>query len=173
MSHPANPLARLARAGLVTSVVDGLFSSVLATVFYDSTVVRLFQGVASTVLGPAAFESGAKGAAFGLLLHIGVAFAWSAVFLMFVMVSHRMRGILGSRYGVIKVAAVYGPFIWMVMSLVVIPVFTEQQPTLNARWWIQFVGHFPFVGIPIVASIGPTPVVHRAPTVDATPTAGE
>jgi uncharacterized membrane protein YagU involved in acid resistance len=68
---------------------------------------------------------------------------------------------------VIKVAAVYGPFIWMVMSLVVIPVFTGRPPTLNARWWIQFVGHVPFVGIPIVASIGPTPVVDRAPTADA------
>jgi hypothetical protein len=166
MSNPGKALARLSRAGLLTSVVDGLFSSVLAVVFYDSTVVRLFQGVTSTVLGPAAFESGTKAAAFGILLHIGVAFGWSAVFLLLVVVSRRTRGILGARHGVIKVAAVYGPFIWMVMSLVVIPVFTGQPPTLNARWWIQFVGHFPFVGIPIVASIGPTPVVHRASTVD-------
>lgn len=148
-------LGCLLRAGLLTSIVDGLFSSVLAVGFYDSTVVRLFQGVASTVLGPAAFEGGAKVAAFGIFLHIGVAFTWSAVFLGLVLVSRRTRELLVARHGVIKVAAVYGPFIWMFMSLVVIPVLTAQPPSVNVRWWIQFVGHVPFVGIPIVASIGP------------------
>ena len=31
--------------------------------------------------------------------------------------------------------------------------FTRRPPTISYRWWIQFFGHFPFVGIPIVASI--------------------
>jgi hypothetical protein len=43
-------LSRLVRAGLLTGVIDGLFSSVLSVVSYHSTVARLFQGVASTLL---------------------------------------------------------------------------------------------------------------------------
>jgi len=47
---------RLVRAWFTTAVVDGLFSSVLAAFFYGSTVRRLWQGVASTVLGPDALS---------------------------------------------------------------------------------------------------------------------
>jgi hypothetical protein len=42
----------------------------------------------------------------------------------------------------------------MVMSLAVIPLLMHRPPAINIRWWIQLIGHIPFVGIPIVASIG-------------------
>ncbi len=90
-------LSRVARAGVLTGITDGLFSSVLSVAFYHSTVQRLFQGVASTLLGP---------------------------------------------------------FIWMVMSLAVIPLLLQRPPAINIRWLVQLIGHIPFVGIPIVASIG-------------------
>jgi hypothetical protein len=53
---------------------------------------------------------------------------------------------------VIKVASLYGPLVWMVMSLVVIPMLVHRPPTIGTRWWVQFLGHIPFVGVPIVAS---------------------
>jgi hypothetical protein len=147
-------LTRLVRAGLLTGVVDGLFSSILNVVAYRSTVSRLFQGVASVLLGPEAFNGGLRTVAVGVLMHFGVAFAWSAVFLFLVLRSRRVRGVLASRYGVVKVAALYGPFIWMVMSLAAIPILVHRPPTITYRWWIQWFGHIPFVGIPIVASSG-------------------
>jgi hypothetical protein len=143
---------RLLRAGLLTAIVDGTFSSVLFVFFYHSTVARLFQGVASTLIGPRAFDGGAATALVGVGMHIGVAFGWSAIFLFLVLRLSWIRRLLASRYGVFKVAAVYGPFIWMVMSLAVIPALTNRPPAIGFRWWVQFVGHFPFVGIPIVAS---------------------
>ena len=149
-----NVLSRLLRAGLLTGVSDGLFSSILATVFYHSTVTRLFQGVASTLLGKQAFDGGTQTALVGVLMHFGVAFGWSAVFLFLVRRLRWVRSVLSSPYGVVKVASLYGPFIWMVMSLAVIPLLLHRPPAINARWWIQLIGHFPFVGIPIVASIG-------------------
>lgn len=149
-----NVLARLARAGLLAAITDGLFSSILATFFYHSSVTRLFQGVASTLLGKGAFEGGTPTALLGVLMHVGVAFSWSAVFLFLVLRLRWVRDLLSSRYGVVKVASVYGPFIWMVMSLAVIPLLLHRPPAINVRWWIQLIGHFPFVGIPIVASIG-------------------
>lgn len=149
-----DPLSRLVRAGLLTGVIDGLFASVLSVAFYGSTVTRLFQNVASTLLGQEAFDGGTSTALIGLLMHFGVAFGWSAVFLLLVTRSPSIRRVLGSRYGAVKVASVYGPFIWLVMSLVVIPLLLQRPPRINIRWWVQLIGHFPFVGLPIAASIG-------------------
>ena len=146
-------VSRVVRAGLVTGITDGLFSSVLSVAFYHSTVTRLFQGVASTVLGKGAFDGGTATAALGVLMHFGVALGWSAVFLLLLDRSTRIRGALRSRYGVLKVAAVYGPFIWLVMSLIVIPLLLHRPPMITVRWWVQLIGHIPFVGLPIVASL--------------------
>jgi hypothetical protein len=147
-------LFRVARAGALTGVIDGLFSSVLSVAFYHSTVQLLFQGVASTLLGAEAFNGGTLTFALGVLMHFGVAFGWSIVFLLIVKRARWVRGLLDSPYGVIKVASLYGPFIWMVMSLAVIPVLLQRPPAINIRWLVQLIGHIPFVGIPIVASIG-------------------
>lgn len=146
---------RLLKSTILTGVSDGLFSSVLVTVFYGSTFLRLWQGVASTLLGRTAFDGGIKIALVGLVMHFCVAFGWSAVFLFIVSRAAWVRGLLYSRFGVVRVAAMYGPCVWLMMSLVIIPLITQRfPPTITYRWWIQLVGHFPFVGIPIVWSIG-------------------
>ena len=143
----------LVRAGIVTGVTDGLFSSVLAAFFYGSTVTRLWQGVASVLLGAAALNGGTRTAIIGVLMHFGVAFAWSAVFLFLYLSSAWIRDLVASPSGVVAVAAVYGPLIWMAMSLAIIPLFTHRPPVINMRWWVQFFGHMPFVALPIVATI--------------------
>ena len=153
MTNP--PFSRLARAGVATAIIDGLFSSILTVVFYHSTVTRLFQGVASVLLGPDALAGGTRTAAIGLLMHVGVAFGWSAVFLLLVTRSAWIRRVLASPLGPIKVAAIYGPFVWMVMSLAVVPLLAHRPPAINVRWWVQFLGHAPFVGLPIAASFAP------------------
>jgi len=152
----SSAISRLIRAGLVTGVTDGLFSSVLAALFYGSTVTRLFQGVASVLIGAAALDGGTRTAALGVLMHFGVAFGWSAVFLLIVLGSSWIRGAIESPIGVIAVAAFYGPLIWIAMSMAIVPMFTHRPPTINFRWWVQLVGHFPFVGLPIVAMIART-----------------
>ena len=146
-------LSSVARAGVLTGITDGLFSSVLSVAFYHSTVRRLFQGVASTLLGLEAFNGGALTFAIGVLMHFGVAFGWSVVFLLFIDRLRWISRLLNSQYGVVKVASLYGPFIWMVMSLAVIPLLLRRPPAINIRWLVQLIGHFPFVGIPIVWSI--------------------
>jgi type IV secretory pathway VirB3-like protein len=147
-------VSRLVRAGLLTGIIDGLFSSVLSVVAYRSTVSRLFQGVASVLVGSEAFNGGTPVVVLGVLMHFGVAFGWSAAFLFLVLRSPWVRGLLASPHGVAKVASLYGPFVWMVMSLAVIPLLVHRPPTIGARWWVQLIGHIPFVGLPIVASGG-------------------
>src|SRR5262245_52153051 len=144
-------LSRFVLAGVATAIVDGLFSSVLSVAAYGSTVSRLFQGVAATLVGNAAFDGGLRTTLLGVLMHCAVAFTWSAIFVFVLMRSARLRAILAAPYGVLGVASLYGPFIWTVMSVVVIPVLLRRPPAITFRWWVQFVGHAPFVGVPIVA----------------------
>ena len=144
-------LKRLLLAGLLTAVSDGLFATVQSVFFYRSTFARLWQGVASVLLGPAAFQGGTRTVAIGLLMHVLVAFTWSAIFIFLALRWAAVRRVLASPWGVVKVAAVYGPFIWMVMSLLVIPVLVHRPPSVSLRWLYQLIGHFPFVGLPLAA----------------------
>jgi len=156
-------MSKLIRAGVLTGVTDGLFSSVLSVVFYGSTITRLFQGVAATLLGSAAFEGGSRTAGIGVAMHFGVAFAWSAVFLSILAFAPRLRRAIAAPAGVAATAAWYGPAIWLVMSLAVIPLLLQRPPSISLRWWVQLIGHFPFVGVPIVASCpsGTRPLTQR------------
>jgi hypothetical protein len=150
--HP-DATSRLARAWLLTAVVDALFSSALAEFVYGTGAPRLWQGVASTLLGPAALDGGTRTVLIGLVMHAGVALAWSTVFLLVHDNVAAVRRVAASRHGVWKVAVAYGPVIWLVMSFVVIPLLTRRPPTITYRWWIQVFGHIPFVAVPIVAMI--------------------
>lgn len=142
----------LIQAGVLTAIIDGLFASV-SSLIYGSTPARVFQGVASTLLGPGALQGGSRTALIGVAMHVAVAFCWSAVFVVLVARSLPLRRVLQSLRGRVTIAAVYGPFIWLVMSLAVIPLLLQRPPVITPRWWIQLLGHFPFVGLPIVASV--------------------
>jgi hypothetical protein len=150
----ASVLPRLVRAWLATAISDGIFSSVLVTVFYGSTFARLWEGVASVPLGATALDGGTGAVLTGLLIHFCVALTWSTVFLVIWMWSAAIQRIVSSWGGVVAAAGVYGPCIWIFMSLVVVQTLTHKPPTINYRWWVQFFGHIPFVAFPIVATIG-------------------
>ena len=141
--------ATLVRAGLLTAAVDCAFATVLTVFFFDGTFVRLWQGVASVPLGRDALDGGLRTMWIGLGLHLCVAFWWSAVFLYLVMRLPVVRRVLGSPLGILKVAAVYGPFVWLAMTCLVIPLFTKRMPAFGVRWWVQLLGHVPFVALPI------------------------
>jgi len=128
VSRAVSAAPAIVRAGLLTGVVDGLFSSILSIVAYRSTASRLFQGVASVLVGSEAFSGGTAMVVLGVLMHFCVAFFWSAVFMLLVLRSRRVRGLLAS------------------------PVLAHRPPTIGTRWWVQFLGHIPFVGVPIAAS---------------------
>src|SRR5262245_44777391 len=134
-SSNRGPMQLVLRAGLLTFITDGLFSSLLNVFAYGSTVTRLFQGVASVLIGQKALEGGTSTALLGLAMHLGVALAWSTVFYVLVTRWSLVRDVLATRYGVLKVASIYGPFVWMVMSLAVIPLLLQRPPTISVRWW--------------------------------------
>ena len=110
-------------AGALTALIDGTFATVQAIAF-DSTFEKLFQGVASTLLGKAAYEQGLTSAAVGVAMHVGVAFGWAAVFLLLHRTERVQRWTKGWS-GVLALACAYGPLIWCVMSLAVIPLVND------------------------------------------------
>jgi hypothetical protein len=144
-----HPLMRLFRAGLLTGVIDGLWAVVL-TMARGRSVEDLWRGVAAVPFGKQMLDGGAPAVALGVAVHFCVAFAWSAVFLLLFTRSRWLAAAVQTRYGLLETAAVYGPLIWIVMSLIVIPAFTGTPTTISGRWWIQLAGHVVFVGLPIV-----------------------
>ena len=150
----ARTLPLLLRTWLTIAVIDGIFASCLSVFAYGSTFSRLWQGVASAVLGPAALQGGTRTVAIGLLLHVCVAFTWSAVFLTLAKSVPVIQRMIATPRGILSIAAVYGPSIWLVMSLVVIPLASGRPPSITVRWWIQLFAHIPFVALPIVTVVG-------------------
>ena len=135
---------------LVTAAWDFVCASTLSVVAYGSTFSRLWQGVASAAFGPSALEMGARGVALGLMLHLLVALTWSSILVLSLTRSVTLRRTVASAGGAILVAAAYGPIIWLVMSLVVIPLSTGRPPAFGFRWWVQVFAHVPFVTLPLV-----------------------
>jgi hypothetical protein len=135
---------------LVTAAWDFLCATALSVFAYHSTFAQLWQGVASTVLRPAAIGGGAKTVAVGVALHLAVAFTWSALFVAIARVSPTILRMIATPSGALAVAVAYGPIIWLVMSLVVIPIATGRPPRFGFRWWVQIFAHVPFVTIPLV-----------------------
>lgn len=135
---------------LVTAAWDFVCATALSVLAYHSTFAHLWQGVASTVLGPAAIDGGAKTVAVGIALHLAVAFTWSALFVAIARMSPTILRMIGTPSGALAVAVAYGPIIWLVMSLVVIPLATGRPARFGFRWWVQIFAHVPFVTIPLV-----------------------
>jgi uncharacterized membrane protein YagU involved in acid resistance len=108
--------------------------------------VRVFQSVASGLLGPKAFQGGAKTAALGLFLHFLIAFIWAVIYY----VASRQLTFLTQRP--VMAGLLYGEFVWLVMTCVVLPLSAIH------RWPPRFdpasvitgpIGHTILVGLPI------------------------
>jgi hypothetical protein len=135
---------------LVTAAWDFVCATALSVFAYGSTAAALWKGVATTALGPSVPTGGSAAVAAGIAVHFLVALTWS---LLFVVAARRWRVLLDAIRppgGALAVAAVYGPAIWLVMSLVVIPLATGKTPRFGTRWWIQVGAHVPFVSLPLV-----------------------
>jgi hypothetical protein len=85
----------------------------------------------------------------GLGLHLLVALTWSAIFVLVLDRSDVLRRAVARPGGAVAVAVVYGPMIWLVMSLVVIRLATGRPAAFGFRWWVQIVAHVPFVALPL------------------------
>lgn len=150
VARPETARFRLIRGWLATGVVDGVWAVVL-TLAYGRSVTRLWQGLTATVFDDRAYDGGLTTVALGIAIHFSVALAWSAIFLVLLLRTRKLEEMLDSPSGIFTLGAIYGPFIWIVMSRIVIPISTHKEAApISVRWWIQLVGHAAFVGMPMM-----------------------
>ncbi len=145
-------IARVLRAALAVFVLDGLYVVVVFVwILHRTTFARMFQGIASAVLGQSAFTGGAAAVALGLLLHFSVAFSWSVVWMIGYERSAFLRRATNTTERAVLVGSAYGIFIWLAMHFMVLPL-THAKPGAVFTFGSMLVvlAHVLVVGPPIV-----------------------
>ena len=86
---------------------------------------RLLQGIASGVLGAAAFTGGAATAVLGLLLHYLIALIWTVVLFA------AFRVVTPLRRHFVATGIAYGVVVWLAMNLIVLPLSNVRQAPIR------------------------------------------
>jgi hypothetical protein len=130
--------------GLVVGILDGLFALIFYGLILGAQPMRIFQSVASGLLGKASYEGGAKTFLLGILLHFVVATCIAAVYYV---ASLKLPGLL--HHAVVS-GLIYGMIAYMVMNYVVIPLSAiGYRPTSLRLFLPAFIGHALLVGLPV------------------------
>jgi hypothetical protein len=157
MSDSMSPsIGRVLLAAMVVAVADMLDAVVVWVVIYQrSTVQRIFQAVATGLLGPDSFNGGAATAVLGGMFHCVVALGWTLVFLFLLRQWPWLRQMTASTRGAVLAGLVYGAAVWLLMDGVVLPLSRARATPVTAPWfWIQLATHPFVVGLPISLMLG-------------------
>jgi hypothetical protein len=130
--------------GLVVGILDGLFALIYYGLYLGIPMLRVFQSVASGVLGQSAFEGEVKTFLLGVGLHFVVAFCIAAVYYLASLklpVLIRQAVICGLVYGVIA---------YLGMNYVIIPLSAVPPRRFNLPVFLTaLIGHIFLVGLPL------------------------
>ena len=157
MSDTTYPsVGRVLLAAGVVAVADMLDAIIVWVVIYQrSTVQRIFQAVATGLLGPDSFKGGAATAALGLALHCVVALGWTLVFFFALRLWPWLRRTTASTRGAVLAGLAYGVVVWLLMDSVVLPLSRARATPVTQPWfWIQLATHPFVVGLPIALILG-------------------
>ena len=134
----------VARAIVCGGSVCGVLDAVAAMTAFrlqGVPVMRVWQAVASGLMGESAFRHGAKSATLGLLLHFFIAFAAAGAFCL-----AALQAVVLLRYPLIF-GVLYGIVVFLVMSLVVRPLSRQpKRPVTRTGVLIQVIIHMVIVG---------------------------
>src|SRR5215210_3286789 len=101
--------------GLVVGIMDGLFALIFYGLILGVKPLRIFQGVASGLLGKSSYEGGIQTFLLGILLHFVVASCIAAVYYA---ASLKLPVLI--RHAVVC-GLIYGLVAYLVMNYVIIP----------------------------------------------------
>jgi hypothetical protein len=147
--RPVRPLPTILTAGLIAGFFDGMDAVVFIGLISGIPVERVFQFIASGLLGVNSFHSGWATAALGVLLHFCIATGAAAVFYA---LSLKLPMVLRKP---LLWGAVYGVGVFLFMHYLVVPLSAApKQPPARASAILNLIfSHVFFVGIPIALVI--------------------
>ena len=126
-----NPFKAIFWGSLIAGALDITGACVASWLRASVPPVRVFQSVASGLLGPAAYTGNNKTAALGLALHFLIATVWTIVFYV---ASRKLRFLVQRP---IVWGLVYGVVVYAFMNFVVLPMSRfpppRTAPTLSGR----------------------------------------
>jgi hypothetical protein len=113
---PGQPRAipTILQAGLLAGTLD-ITAALVIYARSGAQRIRLLQGIASGLIGKAAFAGGLKAALLGLLCHFVIAMSWTAIYFA---VSRRVRFLV--EHTVVS-GIVYALIVYVIMNHVVVP----------------------------------------------------
>ncbi len=136
-------LKAICMAGLAVGVLDGL-AAVISSALRGVSPGRVFQYIASGVLGKASYEMGAATVLLGIFLHFVVAFGASAVF---VLAASRLNWLV---LRPLVAGPIYGVLVYFFMGEVVSALSrTAKLPRTAAGTAVGILIHIFCVGLPI------------------------
>jgi hypothetical protein len=139
----ADAARTIATAGIVCGVLDIAYVFVVFG-WRDGRAARILQGIAVSLLGPAATTGGTATAVFGLAVHFGVALSAAALFYL---LSRRARVFLTQPW---IAGALYGVAFYVLMNLVVLRLTRlPPAPFPPSGWGWVLAAHVLCVGWPI------------------------
>lgn len=130
--------------GFLVGTLDGLAAVVNFFIGGGKDPLRVFLFIASGVFGREAVAANANLAWWGLLFHYFIAFCWTTLFFL---LYPKLKFLSGRKY---LAGIAYGIVVWMVMTMVVIPLSNVQQlPFTLSRVIVGVSILMVFVGLPI------------------------
>lgn len=137
-------------AVIVATIACGTLDAAAATTqaaLLGIPAQRVWQTVASGLLGPAAFEKGWRTGIFGIALHFIISFT---IVTIYVFASHRLPFLLTHP---LTAGALYGIAVFVVMNFVVLPLSRRPKRPFNRHFALtQLVIHICIVGWSIAIS---------------------
>ena len=130
--------------GLVVGILDGLFALIFYGLILGAKPVRIFQSVASGLLGRASYEGGIPTFLLGILLHFVVASCIAAVYYL---ASLKLPVLIRRP---VVCGLIYGMLAYLGMNYVVIPLSAIGYRPSSLRLFLPaFIAHAFLVGLPI------------------------
>jgi hypothetical protein len=111
--------------GLLAGTLDILSACTHAYLARGTTPDTVFKYIASALLGMEAFAGGTGTILLGLLMHYAIAFSWT---LLFFLIYPKLPFLWRNR---IVSGIIYGAFVWVIMSLVLVPLTDVPKGPFN------------------------------------------
>jgi hypothetical protein len=135
-------LRALALGGAAVGVLDAADGVAYFGLTAGKDPIQVLQYIASGALGPSAASHGLAAAGFGALIHFGLAYAFTAAFIL------AWTRVQPLRRAWAAVGLAWGAAVWAFMNLLVLPLTRVQHSPITLGAAIHgIVGHALFVGL--------------------------